>query len=95
MMYQFYKANSLIHSPSLVSMWCVACKLLKDRQALIWMLKKRKKKQVAQSCNVGSESVESLDAKPYSIHLALIGEIGLLCVTAILNCLEYLEGYYT
>jgi len=63
MMYQFYKANSRIHSPSLVSMWCVARKPLKDRQALVSMLKKHKKKQVAQSCNVGSESVESLGAK--------------------------------
>jgi len=27
------------------------------------------------------------------LHLAVIGEIGLLCVTPILNGLEYLEGY--
>jgi len=31
--------------------------------------------------------------KPIPQHLAVIGEIGLLCVTLILNCLEYLKGY--
>lgn len=61
------KANSLIHNPSLVSMGRVAHMSLKDRQALIRMLKKHKKKQLAHSCNVGSACAESLDAKPSSI----------------------------
>jgi len=39
---------------------------LKDRQALICMLKKHKKKPAAQSCTTSSENKESLDAKSSS-----------------------------
>jgi len=57
------KANSLIQNPSLISMRRVARMLLKDRQALLRMLKKHKKKKSTHSCNVGSACTESLDAK--------------------------------
>jgi len=59
-------ANTHVHNPSLVSLRRVARMSLKDRQALICMLKKHKKKPAAQSCTTSSENKESLDAKSSS-----------------------------
>jgi len=59
-------ANTPIHNPSLVSLRRVARMPLKDRQALIRMLKKHKKKPAAHSFTNGSENKESLDAKSSS-----------------------------
>jgi len=62
-MQQRHKAT---RNPSLISLRRIARMSLKDRQNLIRMLKKTKKKAAAPSCSIGNKNKESLDAKSSS-----------------------------
>jgi len=58
--------HKVTHYPSLISLRRIARMPLKDRQNLIRMLKKTKKKSTAPSCSIGSKIKECLDANSSS-----------------------------